>query len=375
MENLVEESLPRIKPQFTLDSDVDKAELNRWLIDEEADGKRPSITRTGTITAVAGKDDNRYYVIELYNEYFYMFNEEAPKAVQEAPRPIGMKVQFKISGRYQDKIIVSNKAIKEYYMKALASSKIMQGRIIDVKDGAKTYSKYAIVMSKGDTILIPSSQFAYPSVIPIDKLIGHLISFVVIDVNEKGVIASSKVVSQYHESQLNHFYKTGESFRAKVESVNHFGATLTYKNNCSLLLRNRDFSSNYTSCKDILAVGDTIYVKLKEISRSNKYIVEMVQKYNAAPALEYDDIKPQQQFEGEVVRVDAFGAFVRIAVGRDVLCPINFDKREPVIGNKVQIEIVVSNAELGRLRGKILKYKDEIPDLSEFNLKGDNYGY
>lgn len=135
------------------------------------------------------------------------------------------------------------------------------------------------------------------------------------------------------------------------------------------MLRNKDFSKDFTNCKDVLEKGDTINVKIRNISNeTGKYIVEMVNKFYIEPKIKIEDIEVEQEFEGEVVDVQPFGAFVRICPGRDVLCPVNADKREPVIGDQVTIKIIVASAERQKLRGQIIKYNDNLLDLSAFNL-------
>lgn len=322
-----------------------------------------------------------------------MFNEEAPKRIQKKENVIGEKVSFKVIGKSEDKIIVSNKEILEFYKIAAARHKIMSGKILEILPGEDKYSREAKLISKGDIIYVKNEDFAFPYGIHPDNRIGHIIDFVVKEVANGKIYASTKIVSEYRNAQLEYFHENDMTFKTQVEKVELQGALLTYKNNNSLILRNRDFSSNYTSCRDILSKGDTIEVKIKEIIHPVKekprigdiprnsdtplprIIAELVKKYNVEPTLDLEDIFPEQVYEGEITTVEAFGAFVHIAIGRDVLCPINFEKREPIIGEKVQVQIVVSNKELGRLRGKIVKYNDEIPDLSEFNLMGENYDY
>lgn len=326
---------------------------------------------------MSGQGDGRVLVFAYHGMYLFMPISEAPSNFRKLDNQkiVGKKVKFKPISIIEDKVVISNQAIMEYYEKALAHQNIISGRVKEVKEGKTPYTYYAIVISKGDTIIIPSSQFAHPETIAAEDMIGKIIDFVMIGINDDKLIGSTKVVSDYRKERLKYFKLTGEPFKAKVQKLENFGAYLTYKNNVSVILRNRDFSSNYTCCKDVLDIGDRLDVVMKEITPSNKFMVELPVKYNALPSIDFDDIQPEQQYEAEIVRVEPFGAFTRIGVGRDVLCPINFEKREPLINDKVLIEIVVSNKDLGRLRGKIIKYQEELPDLSSFNLKGDNYDY
>lgn len=386
MEKFSEEELPRIKPPFVWKTPEDKENLRKWIIDQEAKEQRPPITRKAKIVQVVGSEENRIFVLMYHDIPFFMFLEEAPLGFKKMKNDdiVGKVIPFKISGVYEDKYLASYRKIEEYYKIMSARSKIIKGKITKViltsrPDQADKYSKSALVSSKGDEIKIPARDFVYPNIMPVEDVEGHVCEFIVKDVYRKDgklqVIGSIKDVRNYRNEQLDYFFDNDISFKAVVERVGHFGAYLTYKHNNVLVLRNKDFSSNYTACKDILSPGDTIEVKIKTKTEDGRYIVEMLQKYNVEPSLDLSDIIPSQTYEGEVRKVNTFGAFVHIATGRDVLCPINFDAREPIEGDKVKIEIVVSNKELGHLRGKIIKYEDDIPDLTEFNLIGENYDY
>lgn len=347
---------------------------------------KPPVTRKARIEKVVGEGKDRIYVLMYHDIPFFMFNEEAPLGLQKMKKDeaIGKIVPFKICGVYEDKYLVSYRKIEEFYKIMSARSKIIKGKISKViltsrEDQTDKYSKSALVSSKGDEIKIPAREFVYPNIMPLEAVEGHVCEFIVKDVYRKEgklqVIGSIKDVRNYRNEQLNYFFENGISFKAVVEKVEHFGAYLTYKHNNVLILRNKDFSSNYTACKDILSPGDTIEVKIKNKTEDGRYIVEMLQKYNVEPSLDLSDITPTQTYNGEVRQVNTFGAFVHIATGRDVLCPISFGAREPIIGDNVDIEIVVSNKELGHLRGKIIKYNDDIPDLTEFDLIGEKYDY
>ena len=272
-------------------------------------------------------------------------------------------------GKHNDKNLGSCKAINEAYKIAMLHGKILKGKVVEIKQGKSKYGEFAIVLAKGDKIIIPASEFAIPNFLTPSEKVGHIVEFVIVEVKPDKIIGSTRIVTDYRKEQLNYFYDTGEPFKAEVEKVAEFGAFLSYKHNNGLVLRNKDFSSNYTLCKEVLEKGDTVNVKIKHISqKSGKYIVELVNKYYVEPTLDLDEIERDQEFEGDVVGVEPFGAFVRIGPGRDVLCPVNSEKREPVIGNKVIVKIAVSSGESKKLRGQIVKYMDEKLDLSEYNL-------
>lgn len=371
MRQLTEEEIPYIKPPFVLKNDGDKEEARKWIVNAEADGIRPPATRNGTIFKIVGEGEDRILILDYYGIYIYILNNELTKELQEKPSKEleNQKIPFKLIGKHSDKLIGSCNAIIDYYKTAMCHGKILKGKIVEVKKGKTKYGDYAIVLSKGDKIIIPASEFEVPQFLSPEEKINHIIEFVVVEIKGDRIIGSTRIVSEYRREQLDFFYDTGETFKAEVEKTGQFGAFLTYKHNNGLILRNKDFSSNYTLCKEVLEKGDTVNVSIKEVSKNtHKYVVELVNKFTVAPVLKYEDITPEQEFKGEVVEVQPFGCFVRISPGRDVLCAVSDGKREPICGDLVTVQISVVDSQNEKLRGRILKYEDNLLDLSKYNL-------
>ena len=371
MKKLTEEEFPDIKEAFEFTGEVDKDEARKWIVNAEAEGTRPAVTRTGVVEQVVGENGDRIVIVNYYDIYIYILEEELLENMKklESSKIVKKKISFKLIGKHDGKYIASCKEIQESYKVSMFHAKILKGKIIEIKKGKTKYGDYAIVLSKGDKIIIPASEFAIPNFLSLEEKVGHIIEFAIVEVKDDKIIGSTKIATDYRNEQLKSFYDKGETFKAEVEKTAAFGAFLTYKHNNGLVLRNKDFASDYTNCKDVLEKGDIVNVRIKNISQtSGKFIVEMVNKYHIEPKIKLEDIEVDQEFDGEVVDVQPFGAFVRISPGRDVLCPVNTDKREPVIGNQVTIKVIVSNAERQKLRGQIVKYNDNLLDLSKYNL-------
>lgn len=251
----------------------------------------------------------------------------------------------------------------------MTHGKILKGKIRGIYPNKKTRGEYAVLQSKGDEVIIPSDEFSMPlCVLPQDRY-GKIIEFVVTEVKPNGkVYGSSKIVTDYRSEQLDYFMDTGTSFKATVEKVTKAGAFLIFKHNNALVLRNKDFAKDFTTCKDILEPGDIVTVKIKKKTSSDRYLVEMIEKVKVDPQLDFKDVKVEDEFDGDVVTVEPFGCFVRIAPGRDVLCPVNEGAREPNVDDKVRIKIIVSSEEKQKMRGKIIKYIDDLPDMSKYPI-------
>lgn len=373
MKQLTEEEFPFIKEAFVLNENLDKAEVRKHIMNAEAEGLRPAITRVGVIEQVIGEGDDRFVVARCNDDYVFIFNDQLSENLKKMTNEqlIKKRASFKLIGKHDDKLIGSCTYSREMYQNLMNQGKILKGKIKEIKT-SRNGGEYAIVTSKGDDILIPASEFALPIFLTPEEKIGKIVEFVICEIRPNGkLIGSTKVVTEYREEQLKYFYDIGESFKAEVEKTVPMGAFLTYKHNNGLVLRNKDFSSNYTNCKEVLEKGDTVSVKIKAISKtSGKIIVELINKYTVEPPLKIENIQVEDEFDGEVVGVETFGCFVRICPGQDVLCPVNAEKREPVIGDSVRVKITVASTGDSRqkLRGQIVKYNDVRLDLSKYNL-------
>lgn len=371
MKQLTEEVFPYIKKPFEWKGERNIEEENKRRVKDEADGKRPPITREGKIIKIVGEGENRILILDYQGIYIYLMNNELPDKKQKCKDEelLNQEIRFKIIGKYEKKIIASCKYVEDFYKTAMAHGKIIKGKIYSINPNKRGKGYYAIVNSKQDRIIIPSEELSLPDfVLPQDRS-GRIIEFVIIEVKHNGkIIGSSRIVSEYRKEQLNYFYDIGETFKAEVERVNDVGAFLIFKHNNSLVLRNKDFSSNYTNCNEVLEKGDIVNVKIKKITSSERYVVELVNKYYKDPSVDFGNIKVEDEYEGKVVTVEPFGCFVRIDAGRDVLCPITADTREPIVGNKVKIKVITSDKGNNKLRGKIISYEDDLPDISEFHL-------
>lgn len=368
-----EDTYTGIKAPFELNKPENAEEARAWIVEQEAIGNRPPTTRKGTIESLIGEGDDRIAIINYLGIYVYIFNDSLTKNLKNSSDETlkGKAIKFKLAGKYNDKYIGSCTDIVDYYKLALAHGNIMTGKLIEIKPSKnRKYEKEATILSKGDLVYVEAGDLALPQYVSPENCINKNLDFVVREVKENGkVYVSTLIPYEYRKQQLDYFYDIGKSFKATVSEVKNFGAFLLYKNNVTLVLRNKDFSSNYTACKKVLEPGDIVDVKIKEITPDeHKYVIELVEKFEAKQTTKVDEIKKDEEYTGEVVTVEPFGCFVNISPGIDVLCPISRDKREPVEGDNVKIKITATHSNENKVRGTIIKYNDNLPDLSAYNL-------
>ena len=372
MIKITEEEYSGIKAPFELNKPENEEEARKWIIEQEATGNRPPTTRKGIIEDLVGQGEERIAIINYFGIYIYIFNDSLTKTSQTLPdeKLKGKSVKFKIAGKYNDKYIGSCTDIIDFYKLAMAHGRIMTGKLIELKPSRNNkYEKEATILSKGDLVYVKAGDLALPQYVNAEAYINKNVDFIVREVKENGKVYVSTLLSYDHrKQQLDYFYDIGKSFKATVLEVKNFGAFLLYKNNVTLILRNKDFSSNYTACKKVLESGDIVDVKIREIDENHKYVVELVDKFEAKQTKKIDEFKEGDEIIGEVTTVEPFGCFVNISPGIDVLCPISRDKREPVEGDNVKIAITATHSDKNKIRGKIIKFNDNLPDLSAYNL-------
>ena len=110
-------------------------ELHAYLIPKEARKERPAVTRVGIVEQVLDNGDQRLLVIKYRNMYVYMFGSELSDKNQKALRLelINSRISFKPIGTEDDKIIVSERAINDFYKHALESNKILKGKFVALR--------------------------------------------------------------------------------------------------------------------------------------------------------------------------------------------------------------------------------------------------
>lgn len=354
---------------------------------EEAQGFKPGVTRTGVIkdvlSTVVNDKKNNIFVIQVnkLNNYVYMFEENAPLIYQSKTRIelIGKEINFKPCSYEDEKIIVSNKIIFDYYTTLKQNKRIIYGKVLKrlpYKNQLNKHVKYKhdkkeyiLVVSKGDVIYIPYKD------IP-DKfrkkrdIVGLLTGIVITDVTQEGKITGSiNKAYDLHKEQLIDHLNNDRPVTVKIGKFIPGGALCYYKNDVDCIMLNKNFSDDYTDIKDVYIPSNKIKVKKSEIGKFNEFIyIEPIIKYRSPNNIKLESIKINEKYKGEVVRVSAFGCFVRIAPGTDALCPISFRKRDPLVGDKVVIEIINAAKKEHHLRGKITEWEDELLDLTKYNF-------
>ena len=204
--------------------------------------------------------------------------------------------------------------------------------------------------------VIPQSELDIIFQPRITEYFGKEVTFLVKDIDDKNkiILGSRKANLERKRDRLIKELKTGKTIDATVYKVEPFGCYLRYMD-VPLILRNKDFSTDFTPVMDVLKRGNVITCKLVEISKTRRIFVQPEPKYCSEK--EELTLETGQRIIGPITTITGFGYFVRVGAGLDVLCPVDgheFNKQDKVIVEIKQVK------EDGRIRGKILrKYKDD----------------
>lgn len=249
-------------------------------------------------------------------------------------------------------------------MEAVSISDIPTFDKEEVLEGIVRLVQYDILLNdyvawleyEGYKVIVPRSELElYDIKSNLNQYIGMILYFNLVEFDEtrQVFIASCKQIKEKKRQQIIERLKLGEAFNAKIIKLVYFGAYLTIED-ISVILRNQDFSSDYTTVADIYQEGDIIKVKLLKVNDNLKINVQAVEKYQSQSTICIHDFEPQTVVYGLVRNVKSWACFVNIAPNLDAICPVPtyFHVKE---GMKVAFRINQVRIEEGRVRGKIIK--------------------
>ena len=185
--------------------------------------------------------------------------------------------------------------------------------------------------------------------------IGRKVYFMVTEVDEENdiVYCSRKLAQEKMAPDVIERMATGEPINATISGLVNYGAYMEI-DGIYAMLKNSDFSDDHVPVRDVHKVGDTIQVRFKSVSESDRVSVESVDKYILESVLKFDSFERDQVVLGKVNGVKSWGAYVTIAPGLDALCPIP-ETGEIEEGTKVSFRIMQVREDEKRIRGKILR--------------------
>ena len=209
-------------------------------------------------------------------------------------------------------------------LEAKETGEILEGKVTEAVKGG------VIVYALSQRIFIPASQTPVPKDGDLATLVGTKQRFKIIDIKEerRRAVGSIRVVArEERKAQLEKFWseiEVGKHYTGKVKSLPSYGAFIDL-GGIDGMVHNSELSwLRISSPKDVVAVGDTLEVFVKDFDREKNrislgYKTEetnpwklFTDKYNV------DDVVPVT-----IVSMMPFGAFAQIIPGVDGLIHIS----------------------------------------------------
>ena len=343
----------------------------------KAAASRPDKVELGVIKGVLKADDyevthERLFEVVSKEKKFYLPASEAPNALaakKKLSEILGNEVRFVVTEVKGDRTYCSYRKIYETYAQNIEDKLVMHGTVLGVRPDRNDYHNTCLIISRGNEIfymnqadidLIPPGRSIY-------SYVGHTINFVILRIDEENdmVFVSHKVLREPVRDKAIEAMQKGEAMDATVVRLFAWGARLMCLG-VPVIMRNKDFSTDYTRVDAVYKIGDEVKVKLVEVSPSKRIFVCPEEKYTTPANTNFNLLKPDMIVKGKVSSVTSFGIFVNIMPGIDALCGMPRELREPARDDVVTIRIQKLFPENHRVRGVITGFvMDDIPVMGE----------
>ena len=232
-------------------------------------------------------------------------------------------------------------------------------------------------------IFIPASQASCER-LELSTLVGRNIEVKIIelDFNNRKIVASRRAIEEeVYEKNKKAIWKTlksGEKKSGVVTNIVKYGAFVDIGGVEGLIHINDLAWERVYNVEDVVKVGDNVEVFIGEVDTKKERLSLILKDVAKEPwELHGDSLKEGEIFEGKVVRLTNFGAFVEILPGIEGLVHIteitdeNIAKPSEVlkVGQKVKVKILNVDENEKKLS---LTIKDAIEKSNEYMQYNDS---
>lgn len=253
-----------------------------------------------------------------------------------------------------------------------------------IKVRVKEEVKGGLVATYGNLrIFIPASQVSRER-IELSTLVGKNIEVKIIelDFNNRKIVASRRAIEEEeYEKNKKSIWKTlksGEKKSGVVTNIVKYGAFVDIGGIEGLIHINDLAWERVYNVEDVVKVGDKVEVFIGDVDTKRERLSLILKDVAKEPwEVHGDSLKEGEIFEGKVVRLTNFGAFVEILPGIEGLVHIteitdsNIAKPSEVlkVGQKVKVKILNIDKNEKKLS---LTIKDAIEKNSEYMQYNDS---
>lgn len=252
----------------------------------------------------------------------------------------------------EDKILLSKRLVDQEQKWWQLAEAFQEGRTVSGTVNEVVKSGLSVNIN-GVKAFMPASQSGAAN---LESLIGKIVPLKILefDQSKKRVLVSYRAVLEAEKKKAEaEFYSTiqeGERRRGVVTRITDFGAFVDLGSGIEGLIHVSELSWNRVkSPREVLKEGDQVEVIITKVDQAKKRLSLSLKQLQTHPWLEAAvKFKEGAVYPGTVVRMEPFGAFIRLAPGVDGLAHISqiSDKRiaKPdevlSIGQEVQAKIL-----------------------------------
>lgn len=232
--------------------------------------------------------------------------------------------------------------------KCFEDGTVLTGKVQSVVNGGM------IVNYKSNRVFVPSSHASERYMSDLSELVGKEVDFVIIDINDrrKRIVGSVKNVLMAQKRELEAKFweaaEVGKKYNGVVKSLTNFGAFVDIGGVDGLVHISELSWSRIKHPSEVVSVGDSIEVYIKDINEETKKISLGFKKAEDNPwEIAKSKLNEGDEITVKIVRMLPFGAFAEIMPSIDGLIHISqiANKRiakpqdELQIGQEVNVKI------------------------------------
>jgi small subunit ribosomal protein S1 len=256
---------------------------------------------------------------------------------------------------------------------AAESGEPVEGGVIEVVKGG-------LIIDLGVRGFLPASLVDIRRVQNLDEFLGQKIECKVIELNRSrnNVVLSRRAVLEEERKEVRQQIldrlQPGMVVEGAISNIVDFGAFVDLDGIDGLIHISELSWSHVNHPSEILAIGDTVPVKVLDIDRERQRISLGLKQTQADPWQRViDTYRVGDELEGKVTKVVTFGAFVEIMDGVEGLVHISElahhhveNPREVVEpGVAARVKILEIDSERRRLSLSVKRVEDQLPHIAE----------
>ena len=212
----------------------------------------------------------------------------------------------------------------EEIVKASEDDTVVDGKVVEIIKGG------VLAVSNGVRVFIPASQATLSRNEPLDGLLNKEVKFKIIEVNRgrrRAVGSIRKVASEERKKLEEKFWETaevGQKYTGVVKSLTSYGAFVDIGGVDGMIHVSELSWSRVKHPSEVVNIGDTVEVYIKEIDPEKKRISLGYRKEEDNPwEILKKDYPVGTDCDVTIVGLTTFGAFARIIPGIDGLIHIS----------------------------------------------------